>query len=1752
MRMNLRKRVCVAALAVVLLGNSLYMPENTIQVSAQEVNPKEGDETKSNDIASENEMEKQPEELSREEALKEELSKAEQSEEGSVKEEQEETATADGDSVMGAEEQKAAVGSELSEEQKAAVESELSEEQKATVESELSETQKAAAVSELLHIGQTEDMSELPYPGNPDCVYDKPVSLIESSKVRLFADWSMEAAAGENDAGSLTERQYSYIGGPGREEESDVLKCPYEGTLTWSILRGEEGTQPGTTNLFIEKTETENSVNDEDDWTEFETVSFSPGFTIQEEEDENSIFYQTLTITARDQDITGKYDYYIRATFRYRKGQSECTAVTTVPVIMSTAVSEEAPAAEAAGEALEGAGAEEASTVTDVDGDWKASEEKEDSRNDVSGQDILAYIDESAMGTIGMSAEEQDSLMPLQEENGEEDSEENAQSDPQETVIGISKLTLNKTSAVMNPGDTIKPSVTVVPEGLGLNISWSSSNSDVADVGEDGSITALAEGTAVITAACGGKTAGIRIDVAETDAVKNGDRPTNEKGELVEISDEIWVAGFEREGDALTYTGGKITQDLRIYHKGTLLKEKTDYVLTYKNNTNAAAYNASKAPSVTITMKGQYSGSRTLYFTIAPRDIDEDRTQGYEQVIQYSKKLTISAPTLYYGSKKLVSGKDFVCDYSSLPENYKLGASYEEGVVYEYIVNGIGNYTGSFTMKLAVIRDKTLNFGSAVVTLDKKQYEYHGEALSVSDVGIVSVKFGKNILDERLYEYQVYADRAGTGYIEVYPSEAGRSEGYRGIKKVNFKVVGDRSIKNVVPGENWQSTITFSKSEINNKGGICQKETGVLVFYNEGSSEPLTEGLDYTVKYSSNKKVGTATVTFTGMGRYTGTLKKTYKITANADLYLTWKSTDDEGNPVAVYRKGGAVPEFELKELPEGEAACILSSKTDYTVKVRNNTKLGTMTCEITGKGNYKGYKSITEIAVIAADISEGTISVPDKAYSSKNNAWKSTVTIKDVNGKKLTAGTDYNKAMIYTYEGMEEGLPPKAGSIVYVTVQGINNYAGSSVTGSYRIYSTSISRLTVVIDAQEYTGKEIELSADDIHVYASKSDSKKGIEIAEPCYEILSYSNNIKAGTAKVTLRGTGDYGGTRVCTFKITKKKYLTTRVTKISLDETSISLGIGSTRQLTATIVPDDAWNKTVIWSTSNSKIATVSENGVITAVKSGTATITATAQDTGKKAACKVKVSVIAVTSFVLNATEINQYEGTTYQLTATEIRPENATYSTIQWESTNPEAASVDQNGLVSLNKAGMAVIKAYADNRRFVEKCLVFVSREEAEKEPEEAYLTPQMFRTGDEEDDTEAFNEAIRNLNENCDTLFVPAGIYKINAQTGIRLKSNMNFLMSPDAVIKAVNNSAGFYDVVYVNNISNVTISGGQIMGERYGHTGTSGEWGMGIGIYDSSNVNITDTAVFDCWGDGIYIGSHHEEDSIAGCEQITITNCNLYNNRRNNLSIVCGDYITVDNCRLDNAGGTAPEYGIDIETNNPKNPCEHITISGSTFTGNGQGSIGIITAADDVLISDCTLNGTFINYAGTNVKISDSVINGEVDARIGVLLEDGTKINDGGEEEDILIASFSAASETYTIGEYGINASNPMSWSMIEDSESQSGKVLRMKRMEEGTKETGYYLNLSELTENGSPALEKGVTYRFEYVVRGSGQWGIKTDQTGWYPCVPMADKFSTGIVTYTASQAKSCRLILYAVDMTKDMYLELDSVNIYKVR
>lgn len=175
-----------------------------------------------------------------------------------------------------------------------------------------------------------------------------------------------------------------------------------------------------------------------------------------------------------------------------------------------------------------------------------------------------------------------------------------------------------------------------------------------------------------------------------------------------------------------------------------------------------------------------------------------------------------------------------------------------------------------------------------------------------------------------------------------------------------------------------------------------------------------------------------------------------------------------------------------------------------------------------------------------------------------------------------------------------------------------------------------------------------------------------------------------LKTGTAKITATATS--GKKATCKVTVVKKSVA---ATSVKLNKTKLNLNITKTYSLKATMAPAKSTDS-LSWSSSNSKVVKVDKNGMVTAVKKGTATITVKTQS-GLTAVCNVTVKVPA-NSVVMNKSAISLKKGKTYTLKAT-AAPSNTT-DTITWKTSNKKIVTVDKNGQVKGIKKGTATITA--------------------------------------------------------------------------------------------------------------------------------------------------------------------------------------------------------------------------------------------------------------------------------------------------------------------------------------------------------------------------------------------------------------------------------------------------------------------------
>lgn len=198
-----------------------------------------------------------------------------------------------------------------------------------------------------------------------------------------------------------------------------------------------------------------------------------------------------------------------------------------------------------------------------------------------------------------------------------------------------------------------------------------------------------------------------------------------------------------------------------------------------------------------------------------------------------------------------------------------------------------------------------------------------------------------------------------------------------------------------------------------------------------------------------------------------------------------------------------------------------------------------------------------------------------------------------------------------------------------------------------------------------------------------------------------------VGVGTATITVT-TEDGSFTASCTVTVTAAPVA---VTGVTLNKNKTSMLVGGAETLTATVLPANADNKAVTWSTSNARVATVAD-GVVTAVGTGTATITVTTDDGGFTASCTVTVSAVpvAVTGVTLSETKLELPAGTTYTLSAA-VQPANATNQNVTWTSSNPSIATVDALGRVTALTEGTVRITATTADGGFTASCTVTVTK---------------------------------------------------------------------------------------------------------------------------------------------------------------------------------------------------------------------------------------------------------------------------------------------------------------------------------------------------------------------------------------------------------------------------------------------------------
>ena len=686
------------------------------------------------------------------------------------------------------------------------------------------------------------------------------------------------------------------------------------------------------------------------------------------------------------------------------------------------------------------------------------------------------------------------------------------------------------------------------------------------------------------------------------------------------IPDGIWMSDLQAGG--YTYTGKAITPSFRVYDGKKMLAVKKDYTVSYKNNIKAAtADDAKKAPTITVKSTGNYKGTETRTFTITPASLKESNPQIKAEDLYLAAptgknpKGIKAVPVVTDNGKKLSENRDYTVNHVTLNEQNaenKNANSYVTPGKYTVEITGKGNYTGTrqITVTLADVAKEQILMSKVTVakvpdvTYDADLCEGRSPA-GMTPALTVTYGSGKNKVtlykegDVNAAGETVSAENAdytvtwinnryvGTATVVLTGTgkilEDGTAIGtYYGEKRITFRIKGtalsasmvswadgSKNVSVVYNGEEQEPEVRVSlQKKVKGKDGKMVTQTTYLREYDE-----YAQYGDYKVSYLKNVDAGTATVVITGAGGYTGTVKKTFKIT-QADLAAEGTEAKIGVADSIPFVKNGAKPAIVVTAKMANGNTVTLKEGKDYTVTYANNKavsegknltekKLPLIT--VKGKGNFKG--SIKQNFTItnkslADTINPITVTVADVPANKNKGKFVSKPVVTDETGTKLKEKTDYTLSYsLLMANGEETKLDVKKdvvnepGSTIRITITGAGNYRGegSVLTADYRITESDFKKVTVKVVPKTlpYTTKPVTLTEEDLILTMKVGTGRQAVveelklitdgDDTKDGYKIIGYKNNVNKGTAQVTLQGCGKYGGTKTVKFYIGTRPFL-----------------------------------------------------------------------------------------------------------------------------------------------------------------------------------------------------------------------------------------------------------------------------------------------------------------------------------------------------------------------------------------------------------------------------------------------------------------------------------------------------------------------------------------------------------------------------------------------------------------------------------
>ncbi|CUO03885.1 Ig-like domain-containing protein [Bifidobacterium adolescentis] len=483
--------------------------------------------------------------------------------------------------------------------------------------------------------------------------------------------------------------------------------------------------------------------------------------------------------------------------------------------------------------------------------------------------------------------------------------------------------------------------------------------------------------------------------------------------------------------------------------------------------------------------------------------------------------------------------------------------------------------------------------------------------------------------------------------------------------------------KGTIPGESKTITLRSYQS------------TNTTYSTSDGQSGSFKDG--DTIEIGSKAKSDeVVTVTVKGTGADGETIKHTYSYTKYGDP--TYDPSDGTSSPCDKYcmeymEKNGLDPDCYI----DAKEPCHPRNVTVTAIKVSGDTSMdlaSTQSVQLKADVTTDPAGKRPSVTWTSSDTSVATVDSKGKVSGLKAGTVKITA----------TAGTNKKSDSITI---TITGVKPEVSNVIYATKP-----SGWSKIYAY-VYNDTTSK-----NNGNWPGVEMtQLTADDSCAKAGAYKYEVP-DLGEGKYRVI-FTNGSGAQTPGASQPGiefsgkvSWDGSSSTVTAVNCNIQQPIPVESVTISgngVSDGKLSLKVGASAQLTATVKPDNATNKTVSWDSSDNSVAKVSD-GKVTALKAGTATITATAGDissliTVTVADVPVPVTSVSVSGDGVSGGKFSLKSGASVQLTAT-VKPDNATDRKVTWTSSDSSVANVMGTGVVTAgSKAGKATVTATAGGK---------------------------------------------------------------------------------------------------------------------------------------------------------------------------------------------------------------------------------------------------------------------------------------------------------------------------------------------------------------------------------------------------------------------------------------------------------------------